>query len=228
VFAERLIPAGNAVAGRGRRLAATLAEAILPRSTAVWRGPPQPRRLALTFDDGPTDLTRDYLDVLESVGARATFFVLGDLCAKSPQLVDDVAKRGHELAGHGYTHRGFPSLSSLGLLVDELERTARLLPSSPGKRPIVRPPRGAVSLGSLVTCARAGFTTVLWSLDSGDWRTKSADDVVQAVVGREVEPGAIVLFHEGQTWTLEALRTIVVRLKDAGHELVTVGELLGS
>jgi peptidoglycan/xylan/chitin deacetylase (PgdA/CDA1 family) len=85
-----------------------------------------------------------------------------------------------------------------------------------------------VSLGSLVTCARAGFTTVLWSLDSGDWRTKRAEDVVQAVVGHDVEPGAIVLFHEGQPWTLEALGTIVARLKDAGHELVTVGELLGS
>jgi len=182
--------------------------------------------VALTFDDGPMDLTRDYLDVLERGGARATFFVVGDLCARSPELVDEIALRGHELAGHGYTHRPFPDLAREGLLTEELERTARLLPPRPRERSIVRPPRGAVSLGSLFGCTRAGFTTVLWSVNSEDWRVKRADDVVDAVVGR-VEPGAIVLLHEGQPWTLEALGTIVTRLKDDGHELVTVGELLG-
>jgi peptidoglycan-N-acetylglucosamine deacetylase len=227
-LAERITLTRSAIAARARRIATSLGKATLPRSTAVWHGPTLARRVALTFDDGPTELTRDYLDVLERAGARATFFVIGDLCAKSPDLVDDMARRGHELAGHGYSHRPFPRLSELGLLADELDRTARLLPPGPRRRPFVRPPRGAVSLGSLVTCARAGFTTVLWSLDSCDWRDKRADDVVDAVVGREVEPGAIVLLHEGQTWTLEALPTIVSKLKDAGHELVTVGELLAS
>jgi peptidoglycan/xylan/chitin deacetylase (PgdA/CDA1 family) len=84
-----------------------------------------------------------------------------------------------------------------------------------------------MSAGSLRVVAAAGFTTVMWSLDSGDWRTTQPADVVNAVVGREVQPGSIVLFHDGQSWTVEALRTILLILKGAGHELVTVGELLG-
>jgi peptidoglycan/xylan/chitin deacetylase (PgdA/CDA1 family) len=84
-----------------------------------------------------------------------------------------------------------------------------------------------MSAGSLRVVAAAGFTTVMWSLDSGDWRTTQPADVVNAVVGREVRPGSIVLFHDGQSWTVEALRTILLTLKGAGHELVTVGELLG-
>jgi peptidoglycan/xylan/chitin deacetylase (PgdA/CDA1 family) len=226
VFAERVTLAGTSVAARSRRFAKTLAEATLPPSMAVWRGPVRPRRVALTFDDGPTQLTREYLDVLSRAEARATFFVIGELCAKHPDIVTDITSRGHELAGHGYTHRTFPRLSKLGLLGDELHRTARLIPSRPRARPMVRPPHGAVSLRSLVTCARAGFTTVFWSLDSCDWRTRRASDVVAAVLGREVPAGTIVLFHDGQAWTVDALRTIVLKLKDAGHELVTVGELL--
>jgi peptidoglycan/xylan/chitin deacetylase (PgdA/CDA1 family) len=226
MLAQRVTRAGATVAHATRRLGKTLAEATLPQSLVVWRGPSGLRRVALTFDDGPTDLTRDYMDVLDGAGARATFFVVGELCDRNPAIVADMAKRGHELAGHGYTHRKFPDLLELGLLDEELTRTAGLLPPSPRRRPIVRPPHGAVSLKSFVACARAGFTTVLWSLDSGDWRTHRTSDVVAAVVGREVEPGAIVLLHEGQAWTLDALRTIVGRLKEAGHELVTVGELL--
>lgn len=222
-----LTPAGDVVAARTRRLVKAAAEAALPRSIAVWRGPSQTRRVALTFDDGPSDLTREYLDVLDHADARATFFVVGAFCAENPDIVADIARRGHELAGHGYTHRSFPGLSRLGLLGGELDRTARLLPSGSRARPIVRPPHGAVSLASLVTCARAGFTTVLWSRDSGDWRTRRPVEVVAAVLEPEIDPGTIVLLHDGQAWTLEALRTIVVRLRDAGHEMVTVGELLG-
>jgi peptidoglycan/xylan/chitin deacetylase (PgdA/CDA1 family) len=224
MFAQRVSP--DRVSG-ARHLAKTLAEATLPQSIAVWRGPSSRRRVALTFDDGPTELTPAYLDLLESAGARATFFVIGDLCAKRPDLAREIADRGHELAGHGYTHRRFPLLSKQGLLKDELRRTATLLPPATTRRPLVRPPHGDVSLMSLATCAQAGFTTVFWSLDSQDWRTKKSTEVVAAVTGREVAAGTIVLFHDGQSWTLEAMSRILVELKDAGHELVTVGELLG-
>jgi len=227
MFGQHLTGAGAVVAGGSRRLAKALVQAILPPSLVVWRGPASLRRVALTFDDGPTQLTRAYLDVLDRVGARATFFVIGKLCDRHPDVVADVAERGHELCGHGYTHRTFPRLHRVGLLRDELRRTASLLPPSRRDRPMVRPPHGAVSLMSLATCARAGFTTVFWSLDSGDSRTDRSADVVSAVVGRRLEPGAIVLFHEGQRWTLDALPTVVERLKEAGHDLVTVGDLLG-
>jgi len=219
-----------------RRGAKSFAQAILPQSVVVWRrrravhevmrGHAR-RRLALTFDDGPGELTRPYLNVLERFGVRATFFVVGELCAARPEVVSAIAAGGHELGGHGYTHRRFPTLVSRDLR-EELSRTAALLPRLPGRRPLVRPPHGAVSLLSILTCANAGFTTVLWSHDSGDWRTTSADQVCAAFQDeRAPEPGAIVLLHEGQPWTLDALPRVLSRLSEAGHDLVTVGELLG-
>jgi peptidoglycan/xylan/chitin deacetylase (PgdA/CDA1 family) len=212
-----------------------LAQAVFPESVVAWRGQAATTdvasrrvRVALTFDDGPDELTRSYLEVLDRYKARATFFVVGRQCAARPELVSEIAAGGHELHAHGYSHRSFPSLSAKELR-GELARTAALLPRYPGRRPLVRPPHGDVSLSSLRTCVQAGFTTVLWSRDSGDWRTTSADDVCAAFGGDSapLEPGAIVLLHEGQPWTLRALPKLLGHLSEGGHDLVTVGELLG-
>jgi peptidoglycan/xylan/chitin deacetylase (PgdA/CDA1 family) len=217
----------------GRRCARAVAQAVLPASVVAWRAPEarqqskkKAARVALTFDDGPTPLTLDYLTVLERLGAHATFFVIGEQCARHPDIVAEIAARGHELCGHGYTHRRFTELSG-DELSDELERTQALLPPSVRKRAFVRPPHGAVSLRSMVTCARRGFTTVLWSLNSNDWRNKETSQVEAAFRERTPEAGEIVLLHDGQTWTMNALPTIVGALEKAGHELCTVGELLG-
>jgi peptidoglycan/xylan/chitin deacetylase (PgdA/CDA1 family) len=118
----------------------------------------------------------------------------------------------------------FPSLDALALK-SELERTGALLSVPPGGRKLVRPPRGATSPLSLLRCARAGYVTVLWSVDSDDCRTDRAEDVVAALSPDAVTPGDIVLLHEGQTWTLDALPPVLERLRGAGFELVTVSEM---
>ena len=228
----RVFDSESTLLGRGKRGVRSLAQAILPASLVVWRGPTSTRsangagRVALTFDDGPTSLTRDYLAVLERFGARATFFLVGDLCARHPELVAAIARGGHEIAGHGYTHRRFPDLSAREL-TEELERTRRLLPPDGRKRSFVRPPHGTISVSSTLTTASAGFSTILWSYDSGDWATEVADEVAARFVDRPVQAGEIVLLHEGQPWTLDALPKILSTLTEAGHELVTTGELLG-
>jgi peptidoglycan/xylan/chitin deacetylase (PgdA/CDA1 family) len=221
-LAERDLPAVK------RRAKKAAAAAVLPRSLLVCRGPSAPRGVALTFDDGPTELTGAYLETLARLGVRATFFVIGELCSQRPDDLAEIARRGHELGGHGYTHRPFSQLRPMEL-GDELTRTQDLLPPTPGNpRKLVRPPQGALSLTALLTCAVAGFTTVLWSDDSGDCRTECARDVVRSVVEPPLASGAIVLLHDGQSWTLDALPEIVGRLRKAGHELVTVGEFLGA
>jgi peptidoglycan/xylan/chitin deacetylase (PgdA/CDA1 family) len=211
----------------GRRSAKALAELLLPRSTVVWRGSEQaslPGRVALTFDDGPSELTLEYLAALERLGVRATFFVLGRMCRLYPELVKEIAERGHELASHGYSHRRFTRLSDAQLR-SELDSTRALLPSDQ-EHVLVRPPHGAISLRSVLTCARAGYTTVLWSLDSGDWQQRDATAVARTFTTRPVAAGEIALLHEGQPWTINALPTIVESVRKAGHELVTVRELL--
>jgi peptidoglycan-N-acetylglucosamine deacetylase len=201
-----------------------LAMRVLPRAVLIGRGPADRRRVALTFDDGPSEMTGGYLDALEAAGARATFFVVGETCVLHRAALLAIVARGHEVAAHGYTHRPFPSLAASELR-DELEQTARLLPP-PRQRPLVRPPSGRVSPGSIAHSARAGYTTVLWSLDSDDCRTSSPAQLIANLAPQRLSAGDIVLLHEGQAWTLEALPAALGALREAGYEMVTVSELI--
>lgn len=211
------------VASMRRRVVHALADAA-PRSLLVRRGSRTDERVALTFDDGPDELTPRYLDMLDRLGVRATFFVLGESCLRYPAHLRDIVARGHEVASHGHTHRVFPSLSAEDL-AGELARVRQAISPSERRHPLVRPPRGAVSPQSLLRCAAAGYTTVLWSLDSDDCRTRSVATIVQRVAA--AGPGEIVLLHEGQKWTLDALSPMVASVRAAGREPVTVGEILG-
>jgi len=208
-----------------RTLLKNAARALAPSSLLVTRGPADRRAVALTFDDGPEALLDEYLAVLERFGARATFFVLGSACARRRDGLLEIVRRGHEVASHGYTHKRFPTLSAAEL-DDELALTAALLPVPRTRRPLVRPPQGATTLKSILRTSLRGYTTVLWSLDSDDCRTQSPSEIAAKVAPARVAPGEIVLLHEGQTWTLEALPAILDGLERAGYALVTVGELL--
>ncbi len=196
---------------------------LLPRSIIARRGESRARRVALTFDDGPGEQTFEYLDLLDRLDVRATFFLVGAACVARPAAVRAIAARGHEVASHGFTHRSFPSLD-VWALFDELSRAQRALVPSKRPRPLVRPPRGATSTRSLLQCAAAGYQTVLWSLDSDDCRSDSPDVVARRVA--MAMPGDIVLLHEEQPWTLAALPRIVEDLRRRGLQPVTVSELL--
>jgi peptidoglycan/xylan/chitin deacetylase (PgdA/CDA1 family) len=197
-----------------------------PQSVLIVRGDRSSgrKRVALTFDDGPDAMTPRYLDVLGGLGVRATFFLVGENAAHAPELVAACAQRGHELGGHGWSHEPFVSMSAAEL-ARELSRTQKLLPPARKGRPLVRPPRGALSARTLLRIAAAGYTTVLWSVDSGDCRTENPSEVSCRLSPDALAPGDVVLLHEMQTWTLEALPGVVHALRRGGWELVTVTEL---
>ncbi len=198
----------------------------LPRRLLVRHGSRQVRRIALTFDDGPDEMTDAYLEVLARYDARASFFMIGDACRRWPEQLARVAAQGHELGGHGFTHTPFPQLSAPALQA-ELAQTEALLPPRPKGPRLVRPPRGATSPVSLLRCARAGYVTALWSRDSDDCRTRVPQEVAANVSPDNLDPGDVILLHEAQSWTLEALPAILEKLRAAGYDLVTFSEVVG-
>lgn len=199
----------------------------LPKSVIFFHGERTgPKRVALTFDDGPDHMTDRYIELLDRHRARATFFVIGDRAERRAPMTRALIAAGHEVASHGFTHKSFPEMGPAEL-TDELLHCAEVLPPTPTARPMVRPPRGAINARSMMRTAASGFTSVMWSLDSDDCRTVNAQDVVDKVTKR-VRPGEVILMHEGQDWTLTALETIIPSLRSAGYELVTVGEMINA
>lgn len=191
------------------------------------RGPAKGRRVALTFDDGPDHMTRQYLDLLDELGVPATFFVLGGQANAAPELVRDYLRRGHQLAGHGYDHTRFTKLSRRSLL-DQIERTERALGGQMTGKPWVRPPHGSVDAGSLLTLITGGYTVAMWSLDACDYSDRDPASLAERCAPKQVAPGEVLLFHEGQQWTLDALPRIVKSLQDAGYECVTMHDLFAA
>jgi peptidoglycan/xylan/chitin deacetylase (PgdA/CDA1 family) len=227
-YSAPLAPTPTPLARIKSRVVRDVVARVVPASVLVTRARPRHGecRIALTFDDGPDAMTPRYLDALDRLGVRATFFLIGENAAKAPDAVLEYVRRGHEVAAHGWSHEPFPPMGA-ALLVDELARTTDLLPPGAFARPLVRPPLGRVTAATLLRIAAAGYTTVLWSLDSDDCRTRDPRAVEAAVSPERLAPGEIILMHELEPWTLEALPRIVRGIRGAGFDFATVGELLG-
>jgi len=164
---------------------------------------------ALTFDDGPhPEITPRLLDVLDTHGAKATFFLLGESAERQPHLVDEIAVRGHFIASHGYTHsRGlWRGPRALGHEIEAAESALRGLLSTPK---FLRPPYGHLGPGWWLAARRHDYRVMLWDLGSKDFLTEDTAQITDRVVKR-LSPGRIALFHECRAGSDEGYRHTVV------------------
>jgi peptidoglycan/xylan/chitin deacetylase (PgdA/CDA1 family) len=193
----------------------------------VFFGDTTRRRIALTFDDGPSlENTPRILDVLRGEGVYATFFVLGHRVDRMPELVRRIDADGHEVGNHTWSH---PSMRSLwkSQIEDELDSTSDAIERALGRRPAwVRPPFGRYAPSALELFEELDLDVVLWSVDSLDWEEEDPEVIARTVV-REASPGAIVLLHDRTSVTVHALPAIIHGLRDRGFEIVPVSTLTG-
>ncbi|TQJ91245.1 polysaccharide deacetylase [Streptomyces sp. SLBN-31] len=126
--------------------------------------------VALTFDDGPDPRsTPRFLDALEDLDVRATFFVLGESVARHPALAQETVQRGHELAVHGWIHDR-PWRPSPAPDAAEIACAVHTVRDVTGSRPHwYRPPYGILTSGRWMAARRAGLRPVLWTAWGKDW-----------------------------------------------------------
>jgi peptidoglycan/xylan/chitin deacetylase (PgdA/CDA1 family) len=188
-------------------------------------GPRDRRVVALTFDDGPDPVrTPALLDALAELDAPATFFLVGDIVDANADVVRRIAREGHELGNHTYSHRYLP-LARSSSVERELRATDRAVQRATGIVPtLARPPWGGRSPWTVRAFRRLAKRLVLWDINSNDWKGAPARAVAERVLER-ARPGSIILMHEareGGEVTIEAVRLLVPALRARGFELVTV------
>lgn len=166
---------------------------LTPRLAGLGRAD----HLALTFDDGPDPAsTPQFLDTLDSLGWRATFFLLGSMTDASPELARDIVAAGHEVAVHGYEHVGSLRRTPMAVARD-LERAIDAVAGASGQQPRwYRPPLGELSAGALLAGRRAEVETVLWSAWGRDWRSEATPVSVVNDLQRGILAGGTVLLHD--------------------------------
>ncbi len=179
------------------------------------------KMVALTYDDGPSQYTPIILDVLEKYNSRATFFVVGDRVASYASAIKRTHALGCEIGNHTYSHS---MLNSIGIpaIQSQIAMTNRVVQNITGaSTTVMRPPGGGYN--NIVQSA-VGMPIILWSIDTLDWRTRSAPATQAAVLG-SVRDGDVVLMHDLYGPTAEASKTIIPELVRRGYQLVTVSEL---
>lgn len=183
----------------------------------------EPRQIALTFDDGPHKIcTPQLLDGLKERGVHATFFLMGENIAGNEELVRRMKEEGHLIGNHSYRHI---QLTHAGedAVCEAIEKTEDLIESITGDRPeYLRPPYG--DWNESLEC-RMDLTTVLWSVDSLDWKLKNTNQIVKRVK-KNVSDGDIILMHDIFPTSLKAALQIIDELQAQGYTFVTVEELL--
>ena len=202
--------------------------AALPPTAGVLHGDPSQPMVALTFDDGPSGRTPAILRVLARHHAHATFFVVGRSTRGMEPVLRHIAASGNELADHTYSHADLLSLHTPGR-TRQLRWTRTLVERATGVRPrFFRPPYGATGPAVNRLGRSLGLVPVLWSVDSRDWQEPGTKAIVRRVLA-QLEPGSIVLLHDGggdRHETLRALPAILRALARMHLQPVTLSRLL--
>jgi peptidoglycan/xylan/chitin deacetylase (PgdA/CDA1 family) len=192
-------------------------------------------RIALTFDDGPSIWTGPILDVLAAHSAHATFFVIGRRAEESPDVVHRIAAEGHEIGNHTWSHPWLARDCDDERVDAELRRTNSLLDSLLGAPPRrFRAPHYDVDERVEAVASRLGLVHTHGDVTPPDWHERSTAALIATLILRQVSPGGVVGLHDGippgrsgsRQATVDAVSTIVPRLRARGLELVTASALL--
>lgn len=186
------------------------------------------RRLSLTFDiSWGTQTLPLVLPVLAENNVKATFFLSGPWAQRHPHLVRDIVQAGHEIASHGHRHDNL-SRFDRAYIANNLSTAHRILVEVSGQTPrFFRPPNGDYDDLVVTTARELGYETVIWSVDSLDWRNPGVEFIIDRVL-KQAFRGAIILFHASDSAqaTHLALPRVITGLRAAGYSLVTLGELV--
>lgn len=224
--------------GAAAVVGAAVYQAVSPRGQWYGRNfvklPGSPKKIALTYDDGPNDPhTLHLLDVLARHEVYATFFLIGRFVKQRPDIVREVVKAGHAIGNHTFTHPHLPFLSDEETH-GEFERCQEAIADAVGQMPnIFRPPFGMRRPGTFQIARSLGLEPIMWSITGFDWNAPVAQKIAGRV-NRLIGGGDVVLLHDGshlgmggdRSQSVLATQTVLEHWRPLGYEFITIPEML--
>ena len=178
--------------------------------------------IAFTFDDGPfTKVDQRILDVLDTYGGRATFFIVGSRVNDYKDTLKRIHDSGSEIGNHTYNHKNLENLAPEEV-ISQIEMTNDAVEAVTGFRPkLVRVPYGAFKgqVSGLVS-----YPMIQWNIDTEDWSSKDKDAILSALLS-QARDGSIILMHDLYPSTAEAFEAAIPQLAAQGYQFVTVSEM---
>ncbi|GBG54820.1 polysaccharide deacetylase [Sporomusaceae bacterium FL31] len=166
----------------------------------------------------------DMLQTLNNQNTHITFFIGGSWAKKYPELLADIANKGHELGNHTYSHP-HPNTISKEKNKEQIVKTEDLVKEITGtKTTLYAPPYGEYNDTVLTAADELGYTTIMWTIDTIDWKRPPADIIKNRVI-KKLHNGAIILMHPTEP-TAKALPELISEIKKAGYTITTVSDIL--
>ncbi len=186
----------------------------------------------LTFDDGPSSLTEEVLDILKEEHVKGTFFVLGQYVENNKEILNRIVKEGHAIGNHTYTHEYKKVYSSFSVFWEEIQQTEKLIYDITGVRTsLVRTPGGTYKNWDsfyFYYMDQEDYLIYDWNVDSGDSKRRnvSTEEIIQTIKQSILSDKLIVLMHDGtgHVNTVKALPEIIQYYKDLGYQFKTLSE----
>lgn len=181
---------------------------------------------SLTFDAawGATR-TLSILDILDEKEIKATFFLTNIWMKEYPDMVKEIAARGHEVGLHSDSHPNLTTINN-AQLQQEIDNNRNLLKELTGvEAKVFRPPFGAYDNRVVQKLMDEGLAPIQWSADSLDWKELSAAEML-VKLKKDISPGGIVLFHNDGLHTPEVLPPLIDYLVEQGYSFKTVSDLI--
>jgi peptidoglycan-N-acetylglucosamine deacetylase len=192
----------------------------------LMRGNSLKKQIAITFDDGPhPKYTPQLLAILRQHQVKATFFVVGEMAEKYPELIQAEIADGHLVGNHTYHHVNLTKIP-VGYVATEIQACGDVVKNITGRFPhTFRPPGGDYNPQVAEIVDALGYTMILWTDDPGDYASPGEKVIEKRLLPR-LNNGGIILIHDGVQQTVDLLPWLLQELKAKGYQCVTIEEML--
>lgn len=192
----------------------------------IYRKKTDIRKIAITFDDGPTDFTPKVLDLLEKYNAKATFFCFGKQIEKYPDICRRIYSEKHQLGNHSYSHSNSFGFFSAEKVREELQKTALLLQEITGeKNHYFRPPFGVTNPHIAKAIKELKHQVIGWDIRSLDTLIGDENKILKRITNK-LKPGSIILLHDTSDKTIRVLEQLLLTLQKENYQMITINKLL--
>jgi len=195
-------------------------------SREITHGDQSKKQVVFTFDGGSTAQSGEkILQILAKHHVKGTFFITGKFIRENQALVKEINAGGHEIFNHTYDHQHLPVMKGEEI-IKELNRMDMLLKATLGtsSKPFFRLPYGDGDQRVRGVAARAGYQSVMWTVDAHDWE-QSIGVTEQEVIDRimsNLASGNIYLMHIGDDITGNVLDKVFTDIENKGYKIVSL------
>lgn len=186
------------------------------------------KEVALTFDDGPTALTPQFLDLLQEHQIKATFFCIGKQIEQYPETFKRILAEGHTIGNHTYSHSQSTGFLSPSKMTDEIQKCDDVILSVGNTATtLYRPPFGVTNPSIAKAIKRTGKKSIGWNVRSLDTIIDDEKKIYKRII-RRMKPGSIILLHDTSKKTYRVLVDLLQFLKDKKYSTFTVDSIIKS